>query len=91
MSAVSQFTTCSSLCSEEGVGDAGDLDHFGDVVDANDVRPTQNSDRDGGYGAPDAQLALAAALAGDPPFPVSEIFQVLVEAGFLDQRLDFRT
>jgi len=39
MSAVFQFTTCSSLCSEEGVGDAGDLDHFGDVVDADNVLP----------------------------------------------------
>jgi len=91
MSAVSQFTTCSSLCSEEGVGDAGDLDHFGDIMHADDVRPTQNSGRDGGRSAPDALLALAAALAGDPPFPVPKIFQVLVEAGFLDQRFDFRS
>ena len=84
MPAVSQFTTCSSLCSEEGVGDAGDLDHFGDVVDTDDVRAAQNGNGDGRRSAPDALLALAAALAGDPPFPVSEIFQVFVEAGLLD-------
>jgi len=84
MSAVSAFTTCSSLCSEEGVGDAGDLDHFGDVVDADDVRTAEDCSGDGRRGAPDALLTLAAALAGDPPFPVSEILQVLVEASLLD-------
>ena len=91
MSAVSQFTTCFSLCSEEDVGGAGDVDHFGDVANAEDERDPKNGRSDLRSCAQEEHLALAAALAGDPPFPVPEIFQVLVEAGFLDQRLDFRS
>ena len=90
MSAVSQFTTCSSLCSAEGVGDAGDVDYFGDIVDADDVRAAQRGYSGSRQGISTAWLALAAALARDPSFPVSEIFHVLIEAGFLDQRFDFR-
>ena len=54
MSTVSQFTTCFSLCSEEGVGDAGNLDHFGAVVDADDVRAAEDGGGDGSNRAPDA-------------------------------------
>src|SRR5205807_3330704 len=37
---------------EDGVGDAGDLDHFSDVVHADDVRPTKDRGRDRCGGAP---------------------------------------
>src|SRR2546426_6978386 len=39
---------------EDGVGDAGDLDHFGNVVHADDVRPTKDRGRDRCGGAPNA-------------------------------------
>src|SRR3989441_12003254 len=39
---------------EDGVGDAGDLDHFSDVVHADDVRPTKDRGRDRCGGAPNA-------------------------------------
>src|SRR5712692_11414280 len=39
---------------EDGVGDAGDLDHFGNVVHADDVRPTKDRRRDRCGGAPNA-------------------------------------
>lgn len=37
---------------EDGIGDAGDLEHFGDVVDADDVGAAEDGGGDGGGGAP---------------------------------------
>ena len=44
----------------DGIGDAGDLHHFGDVVHANDVRAAQDAGGDGGGGAPDARRRSGA-------------------------------
>src|SRR5208337_1377980 len=43
-----------SLQAQESVGDAGDLEHFGDVVDADDVGAGKDAGGDSGGGAPDA-------------------------------------
>src|SRR6185437_14448470 len=56
------FILCTPASSgSNSVGDFGDLDHFGDVVDADDVRATQNARRDCGGGPPDALFCCDAA------------------------------
>jgi len=50
------------------VGDAGDLGHFGDVMDADDVRTSENAGRDRGGGAPDALIGWRGLGGVGKPF-----------------------
>ena len=72
------------------VGDAGDLDHFGDIVDTDDVRIAHGSYSGSRQGISTAWLALAAALVLLPLAPIAEGLHLLVEAGFFQQRVDLR-
>jgi len=50
----------------EAVGDTNDLDHFGDIVDAYDVRAVENGHSDCGGGAPNAVLRWSGfSVAGE--------------------------
>src|SRR5437764_1258441 len=48
----------------QSVRNAGDLNHFGDVVNANNVRAVEDGSRNRGGGAPDA-------LLGESGFPIA--------------------
>ena len=48
---------------QDRVGDAGDSDHFGDIVDAHDVRATENRCGHGGGGAEQTLLGRRARAA----------------------------
>src|SRR4029077_12775008 len=57
-----------ALRREEGVGDAGDLEHFGEVVDADDVGAEEDAGGDGGGGAPEALVGRGGLAVGRAPF-----------------------
>ena len=53
-----------TCCIAEGVGDFGDLGHFGYVVDADDVRAGKYAGGDRGGGAPDARFGRRGLAVG---------------------------
>ena len=64
------FRPSATRRAKDGIGYARDLEHFGDVVNANDVRATENACGHGGCGAPNA-LAFGHAAKRSPDKPLS--------------------
>jgi hypothetical protein len=55
--------SAATLRRQERIGDAGDLNHFGGVVHANDVRAKENAGGNRGGGAPDSLIGRGRGFA----------------------------